>query len=114
MELCLYIRERRWDEAIPHGLTLCATLTGRPAVFIHTAYALHEAHRTEEARALLLSAPATLHNDPLFHYNMACYLAVLGHLRDAEPLLEKALQMDEKLRRHARTDPDLKDLRSIL
>ena len=114
MELCLYIRERRWDDAIPLGLTLCATLAERPTVFIHTAYALHESHRTEEARALLLSAPDSLHSDPLFHYNMACYLAVLGYLRDAEPLLIKALQMDEKLRRHARTDPDLKDLRSVL
>jgi Flp pilus assembly protein TadD len=114
MELCLYIREQRWDEAIPLGLTLCATLPDRPVVFIHAAYALHEAHRTEEARALLLSAPAKLHSDPLFHYNMACYLAVLGYLRDAEPVLRRALQMDEKLRRHARTDPDLKDLRSML
>jgi hypothetical protein len=112
--LCLYIRERRWEEAIPMGLALCETLTGRPTVFIHTAYALHEAGRTEDARVLLGGAPASLHSDPLYHYNMACYLAVLGNLRDAEPLLRRALEMDEKLRRHARTDADLKDLRSIL
>jgi tetratricopeptide (TPR) repeat protein len=114
MELCLHIRVRHWEGAIPLGLTLCETMPGRPAVFIHTAFALHEAGRTPEARALLDSAPAALHGDPLYHYNMACYLAVLGHLREAEPLLRKALQMDGKLRRHARTDPDLKDLRGIL
>ncbi len=114
MELCLFIRERRWDEAIPLGLRLCEAPGERPAVFIHTAYALHESRRTEEARTLLTRAPVSLQTDPLFHYNMACYLAVLGQPRDAEPLLKKALKMDEKLRRYARTDPDLKDLRSIL
>jgi Flp pilus assembly protein TadD len=114
LRLCLYIRERRWEEAISMGLPLCRSLPERTAFFIHTAYALHEARRTVEARELLSTGPPALHKDPLYHYNMACYLAVLGDLRAAGPLLRQALEMDGKLRSHALTDPDLKDLRSML
>lgn len=111
--LGLLIRESRWEEAATTGHLLCREPEIPPTVYIHTAFALHELGRTPEARALLLAGPVTLREDPLFHYNMACYLAVSGDLQDAEVCLRTAFQMDPKLRVHACTDPDLRGLQGI-
>ena len=112
--LGLLIRQHRWEEAIVTGSRLCAMAANRPSVFIHTAFALHESGRTSEAQATLLAGPESLRKEPLYHYNLACYLAVAGNLQDAEVELRVAFQMDESLRQHARTDPDLKCFREIV
>jgi predicted Zn-dependent protease len=112
--LGLLVRQRRWEEAIETGRRLCTRRWERPAIYIHTAFALHETGRTAEARALLLAGPESLRTDPLYHYNMACYLAVSGDLKDAAISLKTAFRMDGKLRLHARHDPDLKDFHSAL
>jgi Flp pilus assembly protein TadD len=112
--LGLLIRENRWEEAVATGHGLCTAPEMPPSIFIHTAFALHELGRTPEARALLLAGPPALRSDPLFHYNMACYLAVAGDLQDAEVCLRTAFQMDPKLRVHACTDPDLRELQGVL
>ena len=112
--IALLVREERWAEAVAAGHPLCADSANSPALFIHTAFALHELGRTPEARALLLAGPGSLHADPLYHYNMACYLAVCGELNDAADSLRTAFRMDSKLRAHATTDPDLKKLQDVL
>jgi predicted Zn-dependent protease len=112
--LSLFVRQNRWLEAIEAGRRMCLQRWNRPAVYIHTAYALHELGRTAEAQSTLQDGPECLRTDPLFHYNMACYLAVSGNLTDAEVCLRTAFTMDGKLRLHARRDPDLKELRGIL
>lgn len=112
--LGLLVRQCRWDEAIETGRRLCTGGWERPTAYIHTAFALHEAGRTAEARATLLKGPESLRTDPLYHYNMACYLAVSGELKDAEICLRTAFRMDGKLRLHARNDPDLKHFRRLL
>jgi len=109
--LGLLVRQHRWAEVVETGRRLCAVVKDRPMPFIHTAYALHELGRTGEAKATLLAGPECLQTDPLFHYNMACYLAVGGELKDAEVALRTAFKLDAKLRVHARRDPDLKEIR---
>jgi Flp pilus assembly protein TadD len=79
--------------------------------FIHAAYCLHETGDTLAARDWLLRGPATLIEDPLFHYNIACYLAVLGDCKRAETHLERAFEMDASLRETAQEDTDLEALR---
>lgn len=113
-ELCLLMREERWNDAIATGQMLCHATPEKRLAFIHTAYALHELHRTAEARLLLSSGPPALHDDPLFHYNMACYHAVMGDLQDAEVRLRQAFSIDSKLREFARQDPDLVSFREII
>ena len=112
--LGLLIRQRRWDEAIETGQGLCALGCVKPSTYIHTAFAMHELGRTKDARAILLAGPESLRKEPLFHYNLACYLAVSGHLKDAEAALRTAFRMDESLRLHARMDPDLRSFPDLV
>jgi hypothetical protein len=112
--LGLLVRQCRWVEAIEAGRKLCLEGWERPAIYIHTAFALHELGRTAEARATLQDGPASLRKDPLYHYNLACYLAVTGHLGPAGDSLRTALRMDNRLREHAQRDPDLKNIRDLL
>jgi len=112
--LSLLIRESRWEEVVCAGRPLCSDPENPPSVFIHTAFALHELGLTPEARALLLGGPESLRSDPLFHYNLACYLATGGEIQDAEICLRTAFKMDPKLRIHAATDPDLLNLQGLV
>ena len=76
--------------------------------WIGWAYALRELNRVEEARAVLLDAEK-YHgtNSAVLHYNLACYDALLGALKNARARLEKACRMDAQFKITAREDPDL-------
>lgn len=110
-ELLLLMREQRWTEAFVTGRRLCNEAPDRPWGFIHTAYCLHEAGATAEALRTLRSGPEALQEEALFHYNLGCYLAVLGDTEAALEALVAAFALYESLERTARTDPDLAALR---
>lgn len=101
----------RWNAAADTGRLLCLKEPKEARFFIHAAYCLHETGDTLAARDWLLRGPATLIEDPLFHYNIACYLAVLGDCKRAETHLERAFEMDASLRETAQEDTDLEALR---
>ena len=82
--------------------------------WLQAAFCLHELGRTREALDKLVSGPRGLREVALFHYNCACYLTVLGQLRDAMAALRRAFEMDASYRDNARTDPDLVPLRDQL
>ena len=111
INLNLLMREKRWMEAIEAGHTLCRNCPDLPHPFIHTAFCLHETRRTLEALKTLRSGPQSLQQDAIFHYNCACYLAVLGHDDEARESLRTAFALDESLQENARVDPDLATLR---
>ena len=108
--------EKRWQEALDMSSRLCVMQPKEPGGFIHSAYCLHELGRTEEALALLQGGPKTLRTKAVFYYNLGCYCARLGRMEEARKLLEKSFEMDKdnELRREARKDPDLAELRSQL
>ena len=114
MRLFIVMRMRNWKEAV----TLCERMretdpegtTG----YIHGAFCLHELGETAAARELLLSGPSSLIQEPTYHYNMACYCAVLGDPEAAVQFLETSFEMDKKFRAIARLDPDLASIRELL
>jgi Flp pilus assembly protein TadD len=110
LRLLAEMESRRWNAAADTGRLLCLKEPKEPRFFIHAAYCLHETGDTLAARDWLLRGPATLIEDPLFHYNIACYLAVLGDCKQAETHLERAFEMDESLRQTAQEDTDLAGL----
>lgn len=100
----------RWNAAADTGRLLCLREPKEPRFFIHAAYCLHETGDTHAARNWLMTGPAELIEDPLFHYNIACYHAVLGSPGQAMSHLNRAFSMDETLKESAREDEDLSDL----
>ena len=108
--LAVLMHRRAWVEAVETGLTGCAAAPGRPSFFIHTAFCMHELGRTEEAHLLLMSGPAALRREPLFHYNMGCYLTVLGRLEEAGEHLAEAFRKDGSLKEFAKSDRDLRPI----
>lgn len=107
----ILMRAKRWQDALTTGRELCQSEPEKSGGFIHTAYCLHELGRTAEARDCLLSGPPSLHAEPTFHYNLACYECALGHLDLARLHLDKSFSMDRKMRDLAKRDPDLAALR---
>ena len=105
--LAIQMHRQTWGIAVETGLTGCAAAPGQASFFIHTAFCLHEMGRTEEAHLLLISGPSALRREPLFHYNMGCYLTVLGRLDEAGQHLAEAFRRDGSLKEFARSDRDL-------
>jgi predicted Zn-dependent protease len=110
MRLVILMQARRWKPALATGRELTQIAPEKTAGYIHTAFCLHELGKTEDARTLLLSGPAELHTEPVYHYNLACYECVLGHLDLARAHLEKSIVLDKKFRDYAKSDPDLEAL----
>ncbi len=111
--LCL-MGEQRWAEALAVATKLCTREPAEPGGFIHAAFCLHELGRTAEALDALSCGPAALRTKAVYHYNMGCYHACLGHDNQSMAYLERAFEMDATLRQDAKKDRDLDRLRARL
>lgn len=112
LELKLFaeMRASRWNAGADTGRLLCMREPREPRFFIHAAYCLHETGDTHAARNWLMTGPTELIEDPLFHYNLACFNAVLGKNGQARSHLQRAISMDDSLRDVALADEDLAGL----
>ena len=108
------MRRKSWCCALIISRKLCRAAPQCSAGFLHAGFCLHELGKTAEAKRVLLKGPAALRNEPIYHYNMGCYEALLGNVRDAQQHLEKSFKMDASLREIARRDPDLKSVQELL
>jgi hypothetical protein len=107
LKLAAEMAKMDWQEGSDTALELCEQAADEPDYFLSAAYCLHEIGMTHEARACLLRGPSILHELPVFHYNMACYLWTLDDKDAAKSHLAKAVKMDESFLESARTDRDL-------
>ena len=106
----LAMRSKDWDLGARIAEALCVVSPGNPGAYVHGAFCLHELGHTDKARKLLISAPKSLRDEPLYFYNLGCYHAVLGDRVKALACLQEAFERDPKLKATARKDPDLKGL----
>ena len=109
--LSVLMLAKRYEDALPVGEKLCALCPERTAGYIHLAFCMHELGKTGAARDLLVNGPTALKAEATYHYNLACYEAVLGNVHEARAHLDVSFAMDKKLREYAHTDPDLAVLR---
>jgi predicted Zn-dependent protease len=107
----ILMQAKRWLDALTASRALCEQHPEKSVGFIHMAFCLHELGQPLAARDALLGGPASLHKEPTFHYNLACYECSLGNLELARMHLEKSFELDKKYRDFAKTDPDLAPLR---
>lgn len=108
------MRKKSWARALAVSRKLCRIAPQYSAGFLHAGFCLHELGKTAEAKKLLLTGPATLLKEPIYYYNMGCYDALLGNLRDARVHLQTSFKMDESFRELARKDPDLQSVHALL
>ena len=101
---------KHWESAAKTAKQLCDMNPTENSYFIHAAFCLHESAETRAALEHLLSGPLSLQSDPLYHYNLACYHAVLGNEIDAYDFLTVAFSLDPELEETAREDEDLKTI----
>jgi tetratricopeptide (TPR) repeat protein len=106
-ELTLLMREHRWHDALAKGAKLCRECPDAPRGFLHVAYCMHELGNTPEALRTLRQGPESLQEMAVYHYNMGCYLAVMGETGQAREFLQTAFAMDDALKESAKCDPDL-------
>lgn len=111
LELAAEMMLKHWNRGAELARLLCHLKPSKKAYFLHAAYCIHETGDTLAAKSFLMSGPKSLMKDALFHYNMACYSAVLGAPDEAERYLIDAFSLDPELRKTAKSDPDLKGLK---
>jgi len=108
------MREKKWARALIVSRKICRVAPECSTGFLHAGFCLHELGKTAEAKQLLLKGPVALLNEPIYYYNMGCYDALLGNVRDAQMHLQTSFKMDASFRELAKKDPDLKAVRALL
>ena len=108
------MRKRRWAQALRVSHKLCRVAPDCSTGYLHAGFCLHELGKTAQAKKLLLRGPATLLKEPIYYYNMGCYDALLGNVRDAQVHLQTSFKMDASFRELAKKDPDLRSLQALI
>ena len=108
------MRSQKWAQALRISQKLCRAAPDCSAGFLHAGFCLHELGKTAEAKQFLLKGPAALLKEPIYYYNMGCYEALLGNVKDARINLETSFRMDASFRELAKRDPDLKAVQDLI
>jgi predicted Zn-dependent protease len=114
MRVLILINEHKWREALTLSRKLADVAPEEEGGWVHSAYCLHELGRTREAIQALLSAPPSLREKAIYHYNYACYSCVLGQIDTAREALYRSFALDKRYRDFARSDHDLQPLHAEL
>jgi len=110
MVLELAVRAGDWELGLQLADALFLVEPEMELTYIQAAYCLHELGRTGEARKKLRAAPRSLLKLATYHYNLACYEAVLGSSGEAMKCLRQALEIDPEMQAVAEQDADLRGL----
>jgi Flp pilus assembly protein TadD len=108
------MRSQRWASALRVSQKLCRAAPECSAGYLHAGFCLHELGKTAEAKQFLLKGPAALLKEPIYYYNMGCYEALLGNVKDARINLETSFRMDSSFRELAKRDPDLESVKDLI
>jgi len=107
----IYSRAKKWDACVDIAAAIIKLTPERSSGWIHQSFALHELERTQEAFDQLLPVADRFPKVWTISYNLSCYCAQLGRLKECEQWFKKAMTVDEHtVKREAIADPDLKPL----
>ena len=104
----IYSASTKWEMALQVANCLHHQLPDDPWGGTHAGTALFELGRTQEAKDLTLKLAVQFPKDWPVRYNLACYCAKLGEIKEAQEWFKAAMAIDEKtVRRIGIADPDL-------
>jgi predicted Zn-dependent protease len=113
LRYAIYAKAGRWDMAAEVAEGLAAMLPDKPDIWVNLADATRRktGGGIPEAKRILLVAQVKFPKEYRIPFNLACYCAQLGELKEAGQWLKKAMAIDEKtVQKLALDDPDLKPL----
>ena len=91
----IYAKVERWAAVLDIAKAIAALAPERDFGWIHSANALHQLKRTEEARLTLVSVINQFSNDWLIRFNLACYECQLGNQAAAWACLVEAFELGD-------------------
>ena len=100
-----------WAKATQAGAVVCEREPQIAHHWIQWAYATRRHAGIAAARDILMRGVGLHPREAVFHFNLACYEAQLGHLDDARAFLDTACGLEADFSEFAKTDPDLAPLR---
>ena len=100
-----------WEKAARVARDLTDFMEEVPEYWVWWAWATRRADSVKAAEEILERALELHSNEPVIHYNLACYAAVEGHLEEARRRLKLALRLDPAMADFAFEDPDLETIR---
>ena len=107
----IYAKEKKWVACVDIAEAIIKLAPNRSDAWIHRSFALHELKRTKEAFDNLVQVADKFPKIFNVPYNLACYCAQLGRLKEAEDWFKKAILIDDKqVPNLGIEDPDLKPL----
>jgi len=112
LRLALEMERGKWMRASVAGSKLAELEPDVAEHWIQWAYAVRRYIGIDEARAILVRGLGLHPTVAVFHFNLACYEAQLGHLDDARLFLDTACGLDPVFVELAKTDADLAPLRA--
>lgn len=107
LKLSAEMAMKDWKVAAETAKLLCMEAVDEPEYFLSAAFCMHEMGKTGEAMKWLMRGPDVLSEMAVYHYNMGCYLWLLGEKERAHNHLAKAFEMDESFKDSAKHDKDL-------
>jgi tetratricopeptide (TPR) repeat protein len=107
-----YHRDRgEHEEAVPWFEKALGVRRGDLAATIGLGWCEKRLGRVDRAVTLYQDTLQMRPDEAILHYNLACYLSLLGRSEPALLHLEKAVGLDPEFRELARAEPDLVNLR---
>ncbi|MEM6821662.1 MAG: tetratricopeptide repeat protein [Verrucomicrobiota bacterium] len=110
LETAIRIKAGDWKEGYTLAEKLSLQMPKHPAPWLDMAFCLHEMGKTQEALDCLLTGPEALKKEAIYFYNLACYEARLGSLKEAREHLDSAISLQSEFLKYSRKDPDLAPL----
>ncbi|MAS92025.1 MAG: hypothetical protein CMO55_02420 [Verrucomicrobiales bacterium] len=111
MRIIIALDRGHLEDALTLSEVLCEVHPEEHAGYIQGAYALHALSRTQDAIDHLQKGPASLQDEPVYFYNLACYELALGREQAALTWLSQSIDMEPSFRQKALDDPDLGPLK---
>ena len=105
---------KQWDRTRDMARELAQGDPGNVQWWISWAYATRRAESIGAAKAILLEAVKQHSDEPLIHYNLACYDCQLGDLETAKAYLKRAFKLESGYRKIAAGDEDLIPLKALI
>jgi len=101
----------KWSEAAAVAERLIQKDPDEADWYIALGFAVRRTQSLAAAEVILAAALQKFPRNATIHFNLACYYAQLSELDKARLYLQRAIAIDENLRKVALTDPDLRALR---